>query len=379
VGASAASLEVAIVRARYNPFGGAERFVQRALAALSANDLAVTVIARDWTRGDAEGLPVPMRFLKVDPFYVGGIWRDWSFARGVRRAVAGGRFDIVQSHERIPGMPLYRAGDGVHALALNPFHRYLLRTERAMFAHPALRAVICNSVMVRDEIVRYFGVDPARLHVIPNGIDLARFHPEVRQRHRAALRAQWGLDDNVPVFLMVGAGFERKGVAQAIAGLAAGPAAAHLVVVGHDKHQARYVALARRQGVAARVHFAGSQRDVLPWYGAADAFVLPTVYDPFPNAALEAWACGLPVITSTGCGAQEALAEGRNGWLVGVGDVAATARAMRTLVDALADPAQVARLRAAARAAAEPYSLNALGSALLGLYQSLLGGSPAPG
>ena len=106
MGASAARLEVAIVRARYNPFGGAERFVQRALAALAANELEVTVIARDWARGDAEGLPVPMRFLKVDPFYLGGLWRDWSFARGVRRAVAGGRFDIVQSHERIPGMPL---------------------------------------------------------------------------------------------------------------------------------------------------------------------------------------------------------------------------------------------------------------------------------
>jgi UDP-glucose:(heptosyl)LPS alpha-1,3-glucosyltransferase len=47
-----------------------------------------------------------------------------------------------------------------------------------------------------------------------------------------------------------------------------------------------------------RVHFAGAQDDVKPWYGMADCFVLPTLYDPFPNAALEAMACGLPLVTS---------------------------------------------------------------------------------
>jgi len=79
-----------------------------------------------------------------------------------KQAWEAGNFDLVQSHERIPGCDLYRAGDGVHAewldirraeaasferlgIALNLYHRYVCAAERRMFAHPRLRAVICNS------------------------------------------------------------------------------------------------------------------------------------------------------------------------------------------------------------------------------------------
>lgn len=385
MGASAASLEVAIVRARYNPFGGAERFVQRALAALSANDLAVTVIARDWTRGDAEGLPVPMRFLKVDPFYVGGIWRDWSFARGVRRAVAGGRFDIVQSHERIPGMPLYRAGDGVHAawlerraralprwraalLALDPYHAYVRSAERRMFTDPALRAVICNSEMVRGEIRQRFGVDPARLRLLRNGVDTGRFRPAGDEERRAA-RARLALPAAATVFAFVGSGFERKGLASAIRALAAlGLSDARLVVGGTDRRAGRYRDLAARLGVGDRVAFLGGIGDVRPVLHAADAFVLPTLYDPFPNAALEALACGLPLITSTGCGAAELVREGENGSVADPLDVEAIARAMRLQTD----PSRRRAMARAARATAEPLTLEAMARELGALYASLL-------
>ena len=73
--------------------------------------------------------------------------------------------------------------------------------------------------------------------------------------------------------------------------------AASLVVVGGDRHRARYVSLATTLGVTDRVRFVGAVDDPLPYLAMADAFVLPTLYDPFPNAALEAFATGLPVIT----------------------------------------------------------------------------------
>ena len=80
----------------------------------------------------------------------------------------------------------------------------------------------------------------------------------------------------------------------------------------------RWAELAQSLGVADAVQFAGAQGDVLPWYQAADAFVLPTLYDPQSNAVLEAMACGLPVITSTGCGsaaaASSACAAVKVGW-----------------------------------------------------------------
>src|SRR6266853_1094300 len=159
-------MHVALVRQRYSAHGGAERFIERARGALGAQGVAVTVLAREWT-GD------PGTVVRCDPFHVGRVWRDWSFARAVCREVARRPFDLVQSHERIACCDIYRAGDGVHAqwlhnrratfgalgrfgLALNPYHRYVLAAERRLFESPRLRAVICNSRMVRDEIRAHF-------------------------------------------------------------------------------------------------------------------------------------------------------------------------------------------------------------------------------
>ena len=85
-------------------------------------------------------------------------------------------------------------------------------------------------------------------------------------------------------------------------------------------------AAAARLGIADRVHFPGPQTDVKPFYGAADCFALPTLYDPFPNAALEALASGLPIIVSRQCGAAELVREGFNGFVVDALDVDALAR-----------------------------------------------------
>jgi UDP-glucose:(heptosyl)LPS alpha-1,3-glucosyltransferase len=75
-------MKLAIVRQKYTPFGGAERFVERALVALRAKGVDVSVIAREW-QGDVQGI-------RVDPFYLGRTWRDAGFARGVHRLIAGG-------------------------------------------------------------------------------------------------------------------------------------------------------------------------------------------------------------------------------------------------------------------------------------------------
>lgn len=390
-------LSIAIVRARYNPFGGAERFVQRALAALSDAGVDVTVIARRWDagrapadgsgRGDGERA-VAMRFLRVDPFHVGSVWRDAAFARGVHRAVRAGAFDLVQSHERIPGLPIYRAGDGVHAsflerraralpgwrratLAANPYHAWMLRTERAMFEHPALRTVICNSTMVRDEIAQRFAIDPARLAIVRNGVDLVRFAPPdaaTRAAARAAALAMFGTQGDRPLLVFVGSGFERKGLAGAIRALAhpAAPRDAVLLVAGRDKHARRYAALAAALGVAARVHLLGPVDDVVPWLQAADAFVQPTLYDPFPNAALEALACGLPLVTSTGSGAAEVIEEGVSGFVRDALDIEGLAHAMSQAVSG------GAAMRAAARDAVRELGTDRLGAELVALYRSLL-------
>lgn len=376
---------IALVRGSWNAAGGAERFVQRIAQALADRGVELTLIARQWPRGGA-ALPDNVRCLELDSFHVGRRWRDRAFARAVREAVAREHFDLVQSHERIPGLAVYRAGDGVHrqwlalkrrrygawrALgdALSLQHRAVLRAEREMFAHPDLRCVVCNSEMVREEIVQHYGVPRDKLTVIRNGIDLERFRP-VSFRERAATRVRLGWPDNRTVFLFVGSGFERKGVENALRAFAVGELAgrALLVIVGHDKHLTRYQQLAASLEIAHAVRFTGPQDDVLPYYQAADAFVLPTLYDPQSNAVLEAMACGLPAITTSTCGVAELLTP-QSGHVVDAFDVAGLAVAM----DDLTRPEHARALGAEARRAVEPYSLQRMTDDYLALYARLAG------
>src|SRR5260221_5163250 len=221
--------------------------------------------------------------------------------------------------------------------------------------------------MVRDEIRAHFGTPEAKLHVIYNGIDLEAFHPRLREAYRSTMRQKLGIPQHAPVHLHVGSGFERKGVFRLIEALARSRQRdAHLVIVGRDKAQARAERLASSRGIASRVHFAGVQEAMGPWYGAADAFALPTLYDPFPNAALEAMACGLPVITTPQCGAAELIEEGVNGYVVGALEVDALADRLARL-DLLAAQEKGRR----ARKRAEGLGLAAMAEQLLALYRSL--------
>ena len=369
-------MRIALIRQSYTAFGGAERFIANALEALKSQGVQLTLVARRWQ------IQSGIESIVCNPFYLGRLWRDWGFARAVCRELAHHDFDLVQSHERIPCCDIYRAGDGVHRqwlaergrvlsaaqrfrLRLNPYHRYVLAAEKRLFRSPRLKAVICNSRMVKDEIQRHFGVVEEMLHVIYSGVDTTAFHPALRTRHRHAVRERHGIPADVPLFLHVGSGFERKGVVRLLAALAQQPDCACAMIVGRDKHLKRFQRLADHLGLAGRVFFTGGLTDVKPCYGAADVFCLPSLYDPFPNAALEAMASGLPVVVSTKCGAAELIEPGSTGFVCDALDVTALAEAMRRAAE------RSSEMGIAARRAVEPLSLTAMSVRLGALYRQL--------
>ena len=368
---------VALIRSRYDPAGGAERFVQNAIAALRSQGATLTIVTRRWPDHDGSAIV-------LDPFHVGSLWRDWGFARAACAELARRRFDLVQSHERIACCDVYRAGDGVHAqwlterarvqgalarLATNlsPHHRYVLAAERALFTSPRLKAVICNSEMVRGEIAARFGTPAEKLVLIRNAVDADAFHPGLRDEMRAGVRQQVKIPANANVALHVGSGFERKGVAALLEAVALAPTKPWALVVGRDERLPRYVELARRLGIAERTRFVGAVSDVRPYYAAADSFVLASLYDPQPNAVLEAMACGLPVVTTTKCGAAEVLVENESGFVRDALDVHGLADAIGRL-----DGGVALRMGKAARAAVEPYAPAAMARSYLDLYRRLL-------
>lgn len=383
------NIRLAIVRQKYRPDGGAERFVSRALEALDQHNLSqhplsqhhleLNVITREW-----QGEINPQWYLHIcNPAVWGRISRERGFSEAVKAVWQREKFDLIQSHERIPGCDIYRAGDGVHRrwllqrarllpewrrrmLFASRYHRYVMCAEYAMYSSPQLKGVICNAEMVKREIMEDFGVPAEKISVIYNAIDHQRFVP-ANEVQRQQLRQQFAIPASATCLVFVGSGFERKGLSAAIHAIA--PTSMYLLVVGKDKAEKRYRALANVLGCADRVRFMGVQQQTLPFYQAADGLLLPTLYDPFPNVILEAMACGLPVITSHTCGGAEFIRSGENGFVCDALDINALREALQSL------PAQA--LGSAMSQAARSRIMNAtpehLSEQLLALYQRLLG------
>lgn len=371
-------VRLAIVRQKYRPDGGAERFISRALEALDDDRLELNIITRNW-----QGEPKPDWHLHIcNPKKWGRISRERGFAEAARACWQRENFDIVQSHERIAGCDIFRAGDGVHRVwleqrariippfqrlltQLSGYHRYVMAAEEKMFRSDSLKKIICNSLMVKNDIMRCFQVPEEKFAVIYNAIDAQRFQPATAAERQQS-REKLNLPVNARILIYVGSGFERKGLKASITAIATTDV--HLLVVGQDKQQSRYADLARNLGCANRVHFVGVQNNVIPFYHAADGLMLPTLYDPFPNVILEAMACGLPVITSFTCGGAEFIVQGEQGFVCDALDIpaltaAADAIPLRTMDSKMGDLARQRIL---------PCTPQLLASQLHALYQQVL-------
>ena len=254
---------------------------------------------------------------------------------GERVAVAGGsprqfanaladvkpreRCDFLFSLERVWKCDAYRAGDGVHAAWLarralfepawrgffrrfSGKHRDLLEIERALFSPGGAGLVIANSKWIQREIEQHFEFPPERIHVVYNGVPAFAPPPKAR----AEMRAELGLSADDYVLLFAGSGWERKGLRFAIDAVNAttGPRPT-LLVAGRGR--------AEKMPGSLRVRFLGSVEKMPRVLAAADAFLLPTLYEPFSNACLEALAAGLPVLTTKHNGFAEIIERGIEG------------------------------------------------------------------
>jgi UDP-glucose:(heptosyl)LPS alpha-1,3-glucosyltransferase len=367
-------MRVALVIERFEADGGGvENVAWQVAEGLRAAGDEVHVVARR-ARG-ASGV-------QLHTVSVPDAWqplRVLAFSRAAARAAPRGRFDVVHSFSRTRHQDVYRAGGGSHAdylesqhgapghrlRRLSPRHAMLLAMEKKVFAD-ASQIVQCNSNMVRDALMRRYGIEEQRLVVIRNGVDLERFHPRRREQARRRLRGELGARDG-PVWLLAGSGWRRKGLATALRALArAEPRDAELWVVGRDTPKP-WRHLAARLGVNSRVRFLGVRRDLETLYAACDALLLPTRYDAFANVCLEAAAAGLPIVTSRSNGAAEILEEAGR-----VIENAEDAPAFAEALGALAQAELRERLGEAARHVAEAHGWSHHVEALRRLYRSLV-------
>jgi UDP-glucose:(heptosyl)LPS alpha-1,3-glucosyltransferase len=337
----AKKLSIGFVRRGYSQTGGAEAYLKRlARGVVEAGHDAQLITTDEWPQTE-------WPFGGIRPLHHGSVI---AFAEAVKQIRPRLHCDVLMSLERIWNCDVYRAGDGLHRawlarrrkfeIPLERFirgfgrkHRDILRLEEALFANRGACRVIVSSQMVGSEIVDLYGYPADRIEMVRNGVSLSQFcfDSKLREKSRDQLKVKPG----EIVSLFAGSGWERKGLRFAIAAVALCRNRKMRLIVAGRGNQRHYK--------SKRVRFLGEVADLVPIYSAADIFILPTIYDPFSNACLEALACGLPVITTRDNGFSEIIEDGVNGSIV---DQAHDLAALRDAIQFWSDSEH----RAAARA-----------------------------
>lgn len=228
--------------------------------------------------------------------------------------------------------------------------------------------VIAVSEATRQDLIELYQTPPQKISVLYHGVT-PDFQPVLEPDRLAAVCQKYGLGQQ-PFILSVGTIQPRKNYQRLIQAFAAlDPTLALVIVGGKGWHYETIFDEVARCGLIGRVHFLGftADADLPALYSAASLFVYPSLYEGFGLPALEAMACGTPVVASN----QSALPEvvGEAGVLVDPCDVDAMAAAMSNL---LADTALHQQLAQAGRARAAQFTWEGMAVKLLNLYNELL-------
>jgi glycosyltransferase involved in cell wall biosynthesis len=225
------------------------------------------------------------------------------------------------------------------------------------FLYARTDAMACISRVLRDEALA-FGIPAARVHLLPNAIDMSRFIPASAE-DRDTRRRRLGFGPRDVVCVYVGRLSREKGVLELVEawkGLQATPAT--LLLAGPDMPGSPWDAgpgaraLVQAHGLADSVRFLGPSDDVASVLQIADIAVQPSHFEALGLSAIEALACGVPVVASAVGGLPDFVRDGDNGRLVPPKDVPALSAALRDLVT---DDLARARMAAAARASVSAY------------------------
>jgi len=307
-----------------------------------------------------------------------------------------GKYDLIHSHYWLSGMAALELRRRWNVPVVHMFHTLGFLKNRAARKREELEgsvrirweweiatradALIASQPLERAQLIWHYDAPPQRIHVIPCGVDTSLFRPRNR---REALQAL-GLDPR-PWLLFVGRLEPIKGLdtllramgvlTQRFNGAQPGPA---LLIIGGDrdasdpsKSEGRLREQTKRLGLQDRVFFMGSRpQEELPlFYAASEACILPSRYESFGMVALEAMACGTPVIASHVGGLGFTVMDGVTGFLVPEGDAEGLAGRIHRLLESPSLRDEFARR---AKERAKDFTWDRVVSSILELYERLL-------
>ncbi len=332
--------------------GGAERYLVDLCERMAGENYEVNVYAERWDE-EIQGI----HYHRIKTLFFPKSLRLLTFAIRATQEMEKGNYDITLGVGNTLKADVLQPHGGVHwawfwrslraydspflwmikflGRVLSPKQWVQGYIEDAPYRKKHFHKIVAISEMVKEDIIRWYGVSEDLITVVYNGVDIERFHPRNRQ-YREEIRERHGIGNEL-VILFVSNNFKMKGLNLLMKGLAAlkkeEPRRFRLLILGRDR-QAPYLRLARRLGIFEEVVFAGSTDEPEKYYGAADLLVHPTFYDACSLTVLEALASGLPVITTASNGASGMLRQGEGGEVIQkTTDINQLSRAIRQYVD----------------------------------------------
>jgi len=320
--------KVVLLKSGVKNAGGLEKTASRIAAGFQEYGANVSILTTTTRRNPPFGRTsnsIALHALKTPawPSFI----RIQQFDKQVQRWLQDNPADIVFGMDRNKHQTHIRAGNGVHAAYLksriategrfkynvclfNPLHRKILQIEKEAFENPKLKKIFTNSHMVKREILEHYAVNSAKISVIHNGVEWEEMREDFTSwpEQKRAFCQLFNLDPDHLHLLFIGNGYLRKGLTPLLTALSRLQRKdVHLSIVGKDRHQDRYEALANMLGLRSQVRFFGSQTNVRPFYQIADVLAIPSFYDPFANVTVEALAMGLFILSSKTNGGSEIL------------------------------------------------------------------------
>jgi glycosyltransferase involved in cell wall biosynthesis len=365
--------------------GGVERgTIEIAQAVVEAEGVALVASAGGPMVASVQragGRHITLPLLARDPIT---IWRNAARLEALIRAE---HVSLVHARSRAPAWSAWLACQRTGTHFVTTYHGVygedlpFKRRYNAIMARGEI--VIAASHYVAREIRRRHKVDPARIRVIPRGVDPMVFNPDTVSADRIVRMAQtMRAPDGMLTVVMPGRLTAWKGQAvllQAIARLARTDVCC--VLVGSDQGRTKYTRelekISESLGIADRVRIVGQVEDIPAALMLADVVVhASTEAEAFGRVVIEAQAMGRPVIATNLGGPSETVAHGVTGWLTDPGDVASLARALEEALSMDAEARLVLGRRARA-SVLNGYTLRAMRDATLDVYEAVLTGQPA--
>ncbi len=375
--------------------GGISTHVYNLSRRLARKDVTVKVVTCDFPGAHSQEVIDGVEVFRVDSSLISQTdFLLWTYHLNSLMIEQGSQilerfsFDLIHAHDwlvgraalelkRRYGLPVITTvhatetgrGNGIH----NTYQKTIHNIEELLIRNSD-RVICCSRFMV-EHIQENFGIASEKVNLIPNAVDMTQFNRTPESSGASLKTADRENGSDRKLVLYVGRMVREKGVhilIDAFEKLQKERVNADLVIVGEGPVKDSLMRETQKRGLDRHVHFTGlvDQASLVKLYSSSHVFVLPSLYEPFGIAALEAMASGVPVVVSDSGGLAEIVENGVNGIKVPAEDPSSLSTALRTLLE---DSSLADRLRKNAYSSLlERYNWDLVAEKTLEAYQQAL-------